>query len=327
MDLIIKLPEKIPCKFSKKALTEISKLKPEEKSLIESNKLYIEKNSYKWKIDKNFKFNLPKSFFSNLQKKQTIDISHNLQQKSTSTSYASNNLLEKETHDGIYGINELLKQIWEEGKFIIPSTTPDLPYSWKLSNFIIKGYNNIAKRYYKDMALAFKFFYTIKNRFRIKNYFYRFPINFLSCFYHLYMTIRLLFNALVGIPLYMNNFYKLREKIQTEDLERFIQLNPDFNYKLYSPENKKHILLLDTDYKINFPNLSQFLQTQQIINEENFNLDEEYKQKYDEFLKKLEKSSIRILCSDWKEEKIEEYEKLQNQEKVKLILLQIILIK
>ena len=70
MDLMTKMPAKIPCKFSEKTITEISKLKPEEKDLIKLNKSYIEKFSYAWKIDKNFKFDLPKSFFSNQAEKK-----------------------------------------------------------------------------------------------------------------------------------------------------------------------------------------------------------------------------------------------------------------
>lgn len=360
MDLMTKMPAKIPCKFSEKTITEISKLKPEEKDLIKLNKSYIEKFSYAWKIDKNFKFDLPKSFFSNQAEKKIIDISDNMQQKSTSTRYASNNI------QGARFNNELLSQIWEEGKFEIQSTQPDLPYTWKLSNFIIKGYNNIIKRYYKDMALSFKFFYTMKNRFSIKNYSKVFPNNFLSCFYHLYMTIRLIINSLIGVPLYSNNTYQLTQQIKKEDLERFIELNPDFNYKMYSRKERENIMALDQEYKnewnnnimpnllkeykkqkmhknqilLNldqnqksffqkflsnsqkykniekkFPSLSQFLISQQIINDENFKIDEEYKQKYEDFLKELNKKSIRVLCSDWKDEKIEEYEQIKNKEK------------
>ena len=68
------LPEKIPFKYPKETNERISKLNPEEKSLILSNQSYIEKNSFKWKIDKEFKFALPKSIFSSQKEKQIIDI-------------------------------------------------------------------------------------------------------------------------------------------------------------------------------------------------------------------------------------------------------------
>ena len=59
----------------------------------------------------------------------------------------------------------------------------------------------------------------------------------------------------------------------------------------------------------------EFLQSQQIINNEEFNIEEEYNQKYKKYLEELNKNSIRILCSDWKEEQLENYEKIQNEEK------------
>ena len=46
-------------------------------------------------------------------------------------------------------------------------------------------------------------------------------------------------------------------------------------------------------------------------------MDEEYNKKYENFIKKLNENSIRILCSDWKEDKIDLYEKVQNEEKDK----------
>ncbi len=64
MDFIEHLPEKIPFEYPKKSEEKISKLNPEEKPLISANKAYIEKNLFKWKLDKQFKFTLPKSIFS-----------------------------------------------------------------------------------------------------------------------------------------------------------------------------------------------------------------------------------------------------------------------
>ena len=78
-----------------------------------------------------------------------------------------------------------------------------------------------------------------------KNYFYDFPNTFLSCFYHLYMTIRLIINSLVGVPLFSDNTYELTQKIKKEDLKKFIELNPNFNYKLYEHKNLQKILTLN----------------------------------------------------------------------------------
>ena len=362
MEIQNNFPEKIPFKFQNQSKEKKLNLTQEENDLISLNKAYIEKNLFKWKLDKQFKFTLPKSIFSSQTEKQKIDIPQNLQQKNNITQYKSN------INAGNKFNKELLNQIWNEGKFEIESNQEGLPYTWKLSNFIIKGINNVILRYYKDMALAFKFFYTIKNRFIINYYFHNFPNNFFSCFYHLYMTIRLLINLFVGIPLFSDNTYELTRKIKKEDLKIFIELNPNFNYKLYSHKNLQKIYELDTEFKnqweskikpmklkeykkqklhknqilsnINedekncfmkylsesakfkslkkeFPNLKEFLESQQIINNEIFNLDEEYNKKYENFIKKLNENSIRILCSDWKEDKIDLYEKVQNEEKDK----------
>ena len=362
MEIENNFPEKIPFKLPEQPNEKTLNLTQEEKSLISSNKAYIEKNLFKWKLDKQFKFTLPKSIFSSQGEKQKIDIPQNYQQKNNITKYKSN------INTGNKLNKEILKQIWKEGKFEIESNQEGLPYTWKLSNFIVKGLNNVILRYYKDMALSFKFFYTIKNRFKFENYFHNFPNTFFSSIYHLYMTFKLLINALVGIPLFMDNTYQLTMKIKKEDLKRFIQLNPDFNYKLYLNKNLKKIYELDTEFKNNwesnikpkklkeyknqklhknqillnidkdeknyflkylsespkfnslkkdFPNLEEFLESQQIINNEIFNLDEEYNKKYQNFIKKLNENSIRILCSDWKEEKIDSYEKTQKEEKDK----------
>ena len=360
MELNSPLPERIPFKFSEQSVKKISKLNPEEKSLISSNKSYIEKKFFKWKIDEDFKFDLPKSIFSSQDKKQKIDIPQNLQQKSNITNYSLN------IKAGNKFSNELLKQIWYHGKFEIESNKAELPYTWKLSNFTVKGFNNVALRYFKDMALSFKFFFTLKNRFKLKNYFHNFPNTFFSCFFHLYMTIRLIINSLVGIPLFKDNTYELSQKIKQEDLRRFIQLNPDFNFKLYLRKYLNKIIELDIEFKnewenkilpmklkeyksqklhknqilVNidkdeknyfmqylsnsnkfkevkkdFPNLEQYLQSQQIINNENFSLDEEYNKNHEKFINELNKNWIKVLCSDWKEEKIEQYEEHQKKEK------------
>jgi hypothetical protein len=180
------------------------------------------------------------------------------------------------------------------------------------------------------------------------------------------MTIKLLLNSLIGIPMYSDNTYELSRRIKKDDLKRFIQSKPEFNFKLYLVKNKNKIYEFDSKFKnewenkilplklkeyksqklhknqilINidkdeknyfmkylsespefkkikkdFPNLEQFLISQQIINDENFSVEEEYNKNYDKFINELNKNSIRILCSDWKMDKIEQYEISQKKEK------------
>ena len=176
MEIENNFPEKIPFKLPEQPNEKTLNLTQEEKSLISSNKAYIEKNLFKWKLDKQFKFTLPKSIFSSQDEKQVIDIPQNLQQKNSITQYKQN------IKAGDKFNKEILKQIWNTGKFEIESNQEGLPYTWKLSNLTVKGLNNVILRYFKDMALSFKFFYTIKNRFRTKNYFYDFPILFFPAF-------------------------------------------------------------------------------------------------------------------------------------------------
>ena len=89
MDLYNHLPEKEDFKLNliKKEHKDIYKnLKTEEKQLIGSIKNYIESKSFKWKIDKNFQFNIPPSIF---EMPTTIEIPADFQHRSNKTEYSS----------------------------------------------------------------------------------------------------------------------------------------------------------------------------------------------------------------------------------------------
>ena len=361
MSLLAYIPEKDQYTFPHNLQNKTKKINEEEKEIFKITKNYIEKNLWKWRIDNNFRFNLPPTIF---EEKKIIDIPQNFQHKSIETEYASNNIV------GNKFSPELLKKIWEDGQFEIESRQKGLPYTWKLSNLIIKGNKNVKLRYLKDMSLSFSSIYTLKNRFDIKKYCY-FSISFFSSFYHLYLTIFDTLNLLVGMPLYRNNEYELTRKIKYEDLKKFIELNPHFIYKMFDRKIINEIIFkLDDDFrkkwnkeilpekmkiykqqkipksnisikiqndekieffkfltknqnfqqlKNEFPSIEEFLQSQQIIINEKFKIDEEYEQKINNFEKELEKHSIKIFCSQWRNDKMNNFSKnLKNEQDKKL---------
>ena len=363
MDLINHIPYKQQFFFPNNLNlnNKIKNLNSEEKNVLQINKNFIEKHSWKWRIDNNFRFNLPPTIF---ELKKKIEIPEKFQHKSNATEYASKNII------GSKFTPEILKKIWENGQFEIDSNQEGLPYTWKLSNLTVKGMKNNILRYLKDMSISFNFIYTLKNRFDIKEY-KNFSVSLFSCIYHLYITGEDFFDMLIGIPMYRNNDYELTRKIKVEEIKKFISLNPKFKYKMFDykilhekifkiddcfknkwkkelfPEKQKLYkrqklsksqisLNLQNDEKIeflkflvNFPNfqklkkefssIEEFLQSQQIIINEKFKVEEEYEQKMQNFEKELQKHSIKILCYQWKHEKENNYSNiLRNEQKIKL---------
>ena len=240
MNLLRHIPEKQHFYFNINVQNKIDNLRNEEKKLIEDVKNYIEKYSWKWKIDKNFVFNIPPTVF---EFERIIDIPDSLKYKSQQTEYSSNELI------GAKFSSKILEQIWENGKFEVESKRDELPYTWKLTKLIIKGNKNVTLTYLKEMSKSFYFIYTLKNRFETKNYDNIFPITYLSSFYYIYKTGYDLLNLLVGMPMYRNNDFILIEKIKHDDLLKFISLNPNFNYNLYDKkEIKENILKIDNEF-------------------------------------------------------------------------------
>lgn len=361
MEFISHIPGKEKYHFPYNLQNKIKKLNEEEKDLIQINKNYIENRFWKWIIDNNFRFNIPPTIF---KVKKTIDIPNQFQHKSNQTEYASKNIT------GSKFTPEILQKIWEKGQFEIESKQKGLPYTWKLSNFMIKGIKNVILRYLKDMSISFLFIYTIKNRFSLKNYEY-FSYSFFSAIYSLYLTVFNLLDLLFGMPMYRNNEHELTEKIKKEELKYFVSLNPNFTYKMFDKKVlKKEIYKIDDAFKnkwnneilpeklklykqqklsksqislnikndekiefrkfmSNYPyfkelkrkykSIEEFLQSQQIIINEKFIIDEEYEKKMSLFKKELEKHSIKIFCEEWRYEKENNYStNLRNEQEIKL---------
>ena len=240
MDLINHIPDKQQFNFPQNIYKKIDKLNEEQKKVLETIKNFIEKNSWKWRIDNNFRFNLPPTIFQN---ERIIDIPNDLRHSSDETGYRIRTIV------GTKFTPYILKSIWETGQFEIESRQQDLPYTWKLSNLIIKGKKNIILRYLKDMAISFYFIYTLKNRFDTKHYYLEFPNSFSSSIYHVYLTGFNLLNLFVGLPMYLDNSYLLEREIKHDDLIKFTILNPNFNFKMYDKETKNNLLKIDDDFK------------------------------------------------------------------------------
>ena len=240
MDFINHIPDREQFLFPKNIEDKISKLNEEEKKVMEINKNFIEKHSWKWRIDNNFLFLLPSTIF---QTKKEIEVPEKYQHKSNQTEYGSKNI------EGSKFTPEILAKIWENGKFEIESKQQGLPYTWKLSNFTVKGIKNVKLRYLKDMSLSFHFIYTLKDILDTKNYKY-FSVSFLSSFYHIYLSGFNLLNLLVGMPMFINNYYELSRKIKQEALKQFIELNPNFIYEMFDFKTiREKIFKIDDDFK------------------------------------------------------------------------------
>ena len=361
------IPEKVifSYKLDKGKTNIYNNLKPEEKELIDSVKNFIEKNSFRWKIDNNFQFIIPPSIF---EFPTIIEIPNDFQHKSNKTEYSPQIKL------GTKFSPKILKQIWENGRFDVESKQADLPYTWQLSKMTVKGQNNIIAIFYKIITNSFNLVYSTKNHFKINNYNYSFPVTFLSSFYHLYITVYDLLNLLVGMPMYSSNYYELDHKIRHDYSLKFINLHPNINYNLFENEYMKQIKKVDNNFlakwnnvilpkkmkiykeqkldestiKVNmkndekiefmkflnesrdfqnfkkiFPYIEEFLYAYQIIIDEKFNMNEEYKRKMEDFKKEIEKHTIKKLCTLWSEEKRNLFEtnlkKEQDQKLTKII--------
>ena len=123
----------------------------ENDSLLENVKIYIEDNLFLWDTIQvsNFKFNMPSTIFN-----EEVNIRYKGYNE-YEVAYLGNELMLNSTQ---------LSEIWKNGQFTIESNIPDLPYKWQLTQWTVKGYNNIADSFYFDLSLAFKAIYTIKNR-------------------------------------------------------------------------------------------------------------------------------------------------------------------
>ncbi len=162
-ELLKTIPEKMQISFQeikKEKKWESKKEKEEDTQFNKEAQNYLSKNLWKWKENEGFKFKIPNSIF---RKEKVIGELGNR--------YSNEKVeYEDETRKGKGLSEEELKQIWEKGQFSINSKVKELPYTWKLSNWLVKGSENIQLRYLKDMSISFGLLYSIKGIFDIRYY-------------------------------------------------------------------------------------------------------------------------------------------------------------
>jgi hypothetical protein len=185
--LELKLPDRVPYKLNDGETNKLN-LDEEQIQLVDHFLNFIESNLFSWKkLPKNFQihefiFNLPKTVF----------------QEKTEISYQNYGNLEVEYNDDDLSLTERqLTEIWKKGEFSVESKIPGLPYVWKLSDFTVKGRENINENFIHDMGLFFTILYKLKYRFK-KSY-KPFDLSFQRSFLQIFKGIGQILNNLVGI--------------------------------------------------------------------------------------------------------------------------------
>ena len=283
-DLFSHLPQKEKLKLFGEEEEEIKKnekINEEERKLLEINKQYIESKLWCWEKEKEFEFKLPSTIFT-----KPINVSNKSELR------YENELLQYENPDiiGQHFSEEILNQIWQNGEFNINSTNPELPYTWKLAYFTVKGIKNVKLRYQKDMSISFLFLYSLYYRFSTYNYNNLFPCSFPSSAYHLYKFFYNTINLFFGLPLYRYNEFEITKKIKHQRLLNFLENNSNMDLLFFVAKNKEKLKKLDLLFNTKWikeiePNLRKKYKEQNLSTENmNSNLVEDKKREYLNFL-------------------------------------------
>ena len=225
----------------KKKENKINFIKPKKieenlLNLLLNNIKFIEDKSWYWDTtDENFTFNLPPTIFT-----EKIKLSPNNNYKNENIEYEDNNIIGQKLSEN------QLNEIWENGKFTIPSNKK-IPYEWQLSLWTVKGINNIFISWISNMSISYYFIYHIKSRFSYSNY-KEFIISFPSSFYNLYISLWKLGDHFFGLPSFINNEYELTQIIRKEQLMNFINNHPEINIKLFVHKFNKILFTIDNTF-------------------------------------------------------------------------------
>jgi len=202
-------------------------------NLLLNNIKFIEENSWYWDTtDNDFSFNLPPTIFT-----EKIKLFPNKNYENEIIEYEENNIIGQKLSEN------QLNQIWEDGKFTIPSNKK-IPYEWQLSLWTVKGVNKTIKSWIIDMSYSYYFIYHIKSRFNYSNY-SNFDVSFPSSFYNLYISLWKLGDHFFGLPSFINNEYELIEKVKKEQLMNFINNHPEINIRLFVHKFNKCLFVID----------------------------------------------------------------------------------
>ena len=205
-------------------------------NLLLNNIKFIEEKSWYWDTtDEFFSFNLPPTIFT-----EKIKLSPNKNYINENIQYENNIIIGQKLSEN------QLNQIWENGKFTIPSNKK-IPYEWQLSLWTVKGINNIFISWISNMSISYYFIYHIKSRFTFSNY-KNFVVSFPSSFYSLYVSLKKLGNHIFGLPSFINNEYQLKEIIKKEQLMNFINNHPEINIKLFVHKFNRILYSIDNNF-------------------------------------------------------------------------------
>ena len=234
--LKINLPPRIPFKMNEYQKED---LKEEDIKLIDNLIEFIEENLFIWKkVDEDFVFNLPKTLFPN----------------KTEINYGNYNSLEVDYNQNELILSSLqLSEIWRRGEFTVESKIYGLPYVWKLSEWSVKGTENIKETFFNDLGNVFYLLYKYKNRFiSSTNYF---DLSFQTSISKIFMGIGKILNLIVGISrknLNQNRIDKLEDFINQEHTKQLVlKLNENsiFNYSILFPSKTHNMDKIQSEFE------------------------------------------------------------------------------
>ena len=232
-------------------------LTQEQNELIDQNANYLSKHIWFWnEKDNNYKFNLPKTIFS--QASTTIKIGEN---------YSNNNdikYLNPQDENGSSLRKEHLEQIWQRGEFCVESTEPNLPYKWKLSKLTVKGILNNIKSLKTCLSFSFGMLYLIKYRFIGEGNYKHSGMFFSSILFALFEFILFIIDIMIGIPSYYKRENLIIKVIKHNDLIQFLNSNPGVKLLIFCADLYKGLLEMTKNFlrqvwpKINSENTEKF---------------------------------------------------------------------
>lgn len=209
------------------------------------NKLYL------WSVESSssFKFQLPVSIFS---EKTIVD-------------YKGYNGVEVEYFEDPSSNRDLSSKQFEDiffnGSFSVESKVPGLPYIWYITNWIIRGLNNIYKDFEDAIGISFLLIYKLKHRFKFSSSGLGFSIN--DSFFAIYEAIKQIVMISIGIASFD---YKRQENLvikslKTEFSREFQRQNPFFNRDIFSFEVKNQIVILSNIFEARWIDISIDIET------------------------------------------------------------------
>ena len=238
-DINYKLPpkQKINYDFD---INEKKKLTDKELEIVDVNRKYLESKLWYWAPDNHFKFDLPPTIF---KEKKVIDQNEGYQYHNSEIKYLNPSMVGKRFP------KEILGQIWNKGEFHIESNIPDFPYTWKITECMIKGYENVKNSYANILSASFMFVYTLKFRFYSDKYEEFCFFSFISCFYHFYHTFVLLIDLLFGTPKYFKDYSSTKEEIIHQRVINFINNNRDLDFEFFNDKTKEELKQFDEKFE------------------------------------------------------------------------------